>query len=243
MAIYGGPDIVTDGLVLCLDAGNNKSYPGSGSTIYDLSTYNSSGTMSSITFNTSNQGNLLFDFASDYIVINHSSIFNFDSTFTVSIWLKINTLNLTTIYNIISKKPNFNSTQKGWSCQLDYRTTGILQYRNNNGTVSLDNTPTSTANNTSLLNQTSFYKNLVWVIKKFPATVTFYIDGIQKSGPHSVLYTDIDTNNNLYIGKTLGSTGDSSPPMSVSQVSLYNRDLLSIEIINNYNALKGRFGL
>lgn len=37
MSVYGGPDITTDGLVLCLDAGNTKSYPGSGNTWFDLS--------------------------------------------------------------------------------------------------------------------------------------------------------------------------------------------------------------
>ena len=32
-----GPQIVTDGLVFCVDANNAKSYPGSGTTWYDLS--------------------------------------------------------------------------------------------------------------------------------------------------------------------------------------------------------------
>ena len=36
MAIQGGPDIVEDGLVLHLDAADRNSYPGSGSTWYDL---------------------------------------------------------------------------------------------------------------------------------------------------------------------------------------------------------------
>jgi hypothetical protein len=35
MSVYGGPEIVTDGLVLCLDAANRKSYPGSGTTWTD----------------------------------------------------------------------------------------------------------------------------------------------------------------------------------------------------------------
>ena len=34
---YAGPDIVTNGLVLCLDAANRKSYPGTGSTWFDIS--------------------------------------------------------------------------------------------------------------------------------------------------------------------------------------------------------------
>lgn len=36
MSAATGPKIVTDGLVLCLDAGNPKSYPGSGSTWFDI---------------------------------------------------------------------------------------------------------------------------------------------------------------------------------------------------------------
>ena len=37
MGVFAGPEIVEDGLVLALDAGNTKSYPGSGTTWYDLS--------------------------------------------------------------------------------------------------------------------------------------------------------------------------------------------------------------
>ena len=44
MANLYGPRIVTDGLVLNLDAGNSKSYPGSGSTWYDLSDNSVNGT-------------------------------------------------------------------------------------------------------------------------------------------------------------------------------------------------------
>jgi len=37
MGAFGGPDIITDGLVLALDAGSERSYPGTGTTWYDLS--------------------------------------------------------------------------------------------------------------------------------------------------------------------------------------------------------------
>ena len=37
MSEHVGSDIITDGLTLCLDAGNTKSYPGSGTTWSDLS--------------------------------------------------------------------------------------------------------------------------------------------------------------------------------------------------------------
>lgn len=243
MSYLNGPKIINNGLVLCLDASNFKSYPRSGLNINDLSGTATNGTLSSITFDSSNNGILIFDASSDYIVVNHSSIFNFSSTFTVSVWLKINTLNLTSIYNILSKKASFNNTQKGWGCQLDYRNTGIVHFRNNDGTVAADSTQDSTVNNTALLNQTSSYKNIVWVVTASPARVSFYIDGSLRSGPHGITYTDTDTNNNLYIGKTLGSSGDGAPPINLSQISIYNRNLSNSEINQNYNALKGRFAL
>ena len=45
MACHGGPDIVEDNLVLCLDAANTKSYPGSGTTWTDISGKSHNGTV------------------------------------------------------------------------------------------------------------------------------------------------------------------------------------------------------
>jgi hypothetical protein len=51
MAVFAGPKVVEDGLILYLDAANERSYPGSGTTIYDLvNNYNS--TMYGVTHNT-----------------------------------------------------------------------------------------------------------------------------------------------------------------------------------------------
>ena len=44
MSAFGGPNIITDGLVLSLDAGNVKSYPGTGTTWYDKSGNGNNGT-------------------------------------------------------------------------------------------------------------------------------------------------------------------------------------------------------
>ena len=63
-----GPRIVTDGLVLYLDAGNNKSYPGSGNTWYDISENGNNGTLvNGVGYNSSNKGSLVFDGVNDYI--------------------------------------------------------------------------------------------------------------------------------------------------------------------------------
>ena len=66
-----GGQIVTDGLVLCLDAANKDSYPGSGTTWYDLSGngYNSTaaGTVGP-TFNS----NGYFEFTGGIVTENYS---------------------------------------------------------------------------------------------------------------------------------------------------------------------------
>ena len=73
MSVFGGPDIVTDGLVLHLDAANRKSYPLSGSTIYDLSGNGDNGTFGASTaaptFSGDNGGCLSFDGSDDYISV------------------------------------------------------------------------------------------------------------------------------------------------------------------------------
>ena len=68
MAISYNPRTITDGLVLCLDAANSKSYPGSGTTWTDLSGNGNNGTLvNGPTYSSSNGGSLVFDGTNDYI--------------------------------------------------------------------------------------------------------------------------------------------------------------------------------
>lgn len=85
MASSIAPNIVTDGLVLYLDAANTKSYPGSGTTWTDIAAGNNGTLNNGPTFNSSNSGNIVFDGSDDY-AITPSISFR-----TISIW--INTSN------------------------------------------------------------------------------------------------------------------------------------------------------
>ena len=61
------PRIVTDGLILCLDAANKRSYPGAGTTWYDLGKSKYHGTLTNgPTFDSANKGSISFDGAGDY---------------------------------------------------------------------------------------------------------------------------------------------------------------------------------
>jgi len=73
--MYYGPKIVTSGLVLCLDAANKRSYPGTGTTWTDLSGNSNNGTLiNGPTFNAGNQGGIVFDGTNDYISIGSQNI-------------------------------------------------------------------------------------------------------------------------------------------------------------------------
>ena len=74
MAFFHSPNIVTDGLVLCLDAADKTSYSGSihGGTIAtwtDLSSNGNNGTFNNTTFDSGSGGNINFDGTDDYVQI------------------------------------------------------------------------------------------------------------------------------------------------------------------------------
>ena len=84
---HGIKPIVTSGLVLCLDAGNIKSYPGIGTAWTDLSGRGGIGTLTNgPTYNSANGGSFSFDGIDDYV----SSVSNLTlaNNFSVSLWLR-----------------------------------------------------------------------------------------------------------------------------------------------------------
>jgi hypothetical protein len=68
MGLSHSPSIITQNLVLCLDAGNPKSYPGSGTAWTDLSGNGNTGTLvNGVGYNSGNLGSLVFDGSNDHI--------------------------------------------------------------------------------------------------------------------------------------------------------------------------------
>ena len=62
MSIAAGPDAVDSGIILVYDAANRNCYPGSGSSITDISNNGYVGTLlNSVGFSTANQGVLTFN--------------------------------------------------------------------------------------------------------------------------------------------------------------------------------------
>jgi len=83
-----GPKIVTDGLILCLDPGNKKSYSGSGTVFYDLSKNNNGTLVNSPTFTTENKGEFTFNGSTNYISVDGFSNIMPWPVFTFCGWAK-----------------------------------------------------------------------------------------------------------------------------------------------------------
>jgi hypothetical protein len=81
MGVYAGPEISSDGLVLSLDAGNPKSYPGSGTTWTDLSGNGNNGTLTNgPTYDSANYGSIVFDGVDD--IVTTTNVFT-----TLEMWI------------------------------------------------------------------------------------------------------------------------------------------------------------
>ena len=89
MSLSHSPLIVRDGLVLCLDAANPRSYPKSGTTWSDLAGANN-GTLTNMTdnFNQDDKGSLSFDGSNEYITMGDVSSLKLTTSFTLECWAK-----------------------------------------------------------------------------------------------------------------------------------------------------------
>ena len=88
MATAIGSDIAESSLVLAIDFANPKSYPGSGTTVYDLSGNSYNGTLTNgPTFSTEYGGALVFDGSNDYVQFNNA-ILSGTGDFTISVWFR-----------------------------------------------------------------------------------------------------------------------------------------------------------
>jgi hypothetical protein len=222
--------IVTDSLVLNLDAGFTSGYPRNGNVIYDLSVNSNNCTLTngiSFTLDGSNydsSGTLVFDGTDDYIDFYAP---NLGSTTTVEMWCKI----------------GVNYTDKmfmGWLAYDIYCAGNTIGYNTGNGDVY--GISQSTVNSLGIVNQWAHY------IFEFRSDVPYtnnkiYINGVLQT--LSQQYSSEAPGNRNFNGGNgrIASWryGGYNMPMSCSVFRVYNRALTQSEISQNYNSLKGRF--
>lgn len=255
MAFNFSPKIVTDGLVLALDAANPKSYVSGSTSWRDLSGTTVTGSLINGTgFDSANGGSLLFDGINDYVAL---QAVNLSSTNKITISFFCRLLSYTEVPGstkiILEVSTNFNNT-----------TTGLyIGYAEDSSPADYFSTfPISISLKGDVgYNIAGFNKNLVNDLKWHHWTCVFdksqsgaapqetflYIDGVYQTASILPPARRLDNTNNF--GNDIINIGGFRPTSSLpsnillSNLQIYNRALSATEVLQNYNALKGRFGL
>ena len=233
MALAHSPKIATDGLVLCLDAGNTKSYPGSGTTWSDLSGNGNNGSLQNMdgaNLDSANGGSLTFDGSDEYVISVTATSLGINSasnSFTISVWFK------TTVTGEYYLFDNYNGSND-------------ISLRIDDGSIEVLLAPSG---GTGIINSVKFgsgYNNNNW--HNFTITwngsnvLTAYADGINIGTNTTAISGSFETNAAFQIGKRpFGSPTRFSG--NIANVSVYNKALSASEVKQNFNAFRGRFGL
>lgn len=239
MSTYFGPEISTDGLMLCLDAGNSRSYPGTGTTWYDISGSGGTNfTIQATAYNSS--GPKYMDFNGSYgcAVTASGSDTTFSGTCTAVVWTRI--LNSSGNWRTL-----FRAETSGSDHQVIVQSGGwaIGMYDNVNGTG---------FNSTGYSQQslpgygTTQWNMLVW---RWVSTQNdFYY--------YSFSYNDTPETERGYISssnarfktgfRTLGAYNAGSPSQfwgDIAYIAMYNRRLDNAEVSTIFQSTRGRYGI
>jgi hypothetical protein len=244
MALYHSPSISTNGLILCLDAANPKSYPGSGTTWFDLSGNGNHFTIAATAYN--NSGPRYMDFNGSFGCAKYATGTDLiiSGDVTVVCWTRI--LNSSSAWRTLLRGTSANS---GSDHQVIVQSGGWLigMYDNTNGT---------TFNSSGFSQQslpgygTSQWNMLVW---RWNNSTTPYYNFSYNDSPEVIRGSNSSINSRFKHGfNSLGAYGNNAPtgPTNSSQFwgdigsfFIYNRYLTNAELLQHFSSLKGRYGV
>ena len=227
--------IVTDGLVLWLDAGVTASYPGSGTTLTDLSGNRNNGTLTNgPTYNNSDGGSIVFDGVNDYVNCGNLAAVN---TFTIQMFVKVqsNSGGFKGFAGAVGGGDDFNT---GFNIDMQQNATTAFNRCSIEGVFLV--VPFGTNLMTSSVNFGTWC-NICFTVS--PTYVQFYLNGVAQLGiARSNTSTPIGMNS-LVIGARPINLPVLSIDAHIANTKIYNRSLSAAEVLQNFNAQKARFGL
>lgn len=238
MSINGPSKIITDGLILELDASNIKSYVSGSTTWNDLSKNGNAGTLTNgPTYTSSFGGSIVFDGVDD--VVNgtiQGSVFT--GNFTQCAWIYKTTANTIWQGVFTNSSPQTNNTYLmtfgNGSVAAPYNSVGVNQVGITENGIFLD---VGTHTN----------RWLYIVITKSGTTLTIYCfkDGVllQNSGTITWNSGNFATTNNYQLGRHWAGTGIALFAGNISNVQVYNKALTYQEILKNYNTTRRKYNL
>ena len=255
MAANYNPKIVTDGLILCLDAANAKSYPGSGSTWTDLSTSRNDGTLTNgPTYTAGANGYFTLDGTDDTITTN----INITSTPARSNWTYEVWTTMTSFPTAVSPANGFGRTDRDgvlmgatyysgaaiyWDGASDGNSCSVFGYLRGNDGYRFTSPLFSMSLNTTY--QFTYVNNYT------ANTILFYVNGALHGSAAAATQeynaTNIVTAGNIGFAKPQvdggGTANYSYYPGRIHAAKIYNRALSAFEVSQNYSALRGRYGV
>jgi hypothetical protein len=227
-------NIVTQGLVLNLDAAKTDSYPGTGTTWRDLSGFNNNGTLTNgPTFSgLGKQASIVFDGVNDFVNCGPSftSLDLINKSFSAWIFKTSASQKGIIDKDFDSGGPNYG----GWGFWI--QPNNKLWWWNQGGQDITDDGP-----NTITLNS---WNHVAVTYNSVAKNATFYINGTLNSSITNANVVEKPSGNaSLVIGAIRNNLGGFSFNGRISNVLAYNRLLTASEVQQNFQALRGRYGV
>jgi len=224
MSLSHSPRIITNGLVLCLDAANKQSYPGSGTVWTDLAGSNNGTLTNGPTFSNANGGSIVFDGSNDFVSMSSTP---FLQEFTVNVWFKIF---LNKDYNALFQIGG----DGGENIEILFFGSGMLStpinFFDGRQATNLEN----------FISSTNIWYHISYSYKSSEGR-RVYRNGNLFGSDNVTGKTILQPSNFFYIGNEPGTSRYLNGV--IANTLLYNRALTQAEVLQNYNATKGRFNL
>jgi len=234
MTLVHSPSIVTSGLVLCLDSGNTNSYPGTGTTWTDISGNGNTGTLvNSPTFSSNYAGIIAFNGTNQYVNCGYNSIiYNLTTDFAVELWVRwIGAVATTGNGQWMVANVDISNTNGGFQLGYIPGTGFILSTYGNLQSVAYNIVPTINT-----------WYHFVGT-KSSTLGYTVYLNGISVANAN-ILTNAGAASRNLRIAHRERDGGSAGYfPGYIPITKIYNRALSATEVTQNFNALRGRYGL
>jgi len=244
MGLVHHPNVVTDGLVGCWDAGNRRSYPGAGTTWTDLAGGNN-GTLTNTggdgpDFSSEKLGCIDFDGTDDYINCGNVTEIDGSSTMSYCMWAKLDAV---TGSNTYIAKWKYSSPRQGcFAIQTedvggDYELRVFVAINLTEGGGNIIDTADAPLT-TNWQHVSVVYDGSLAAASR----VAIYVDGVKSatSATLGTIPTSLTSSSaDLEIGRFEGLGRKFNG--NIASVGFYTRALSAAEILDNYNATKGRF--
>ena len=227
MGAYGGPDIITDGLMFAVDAGSTRSYPGTGTTVDSL-VGSLTGTLTNgVGFSSVNSGTFVFDGTDDHIDTPGYDLGA--GELTISCWIYKSENAEASGEGIISKS---SANKREFHLRIEDSPLNTIQLWKSDTGAGAGNV---------------FDTNIPIVLNEWQhigvtmntTNVEFYLNGENVksySGNYTLFYSDAP----IRIGGW-SEGGGYYFNGKISKVNVYNTALTAAEVLQNYNAQKNRF--